>query len=150
MGSRLAARLLDGLIIGIPAAILLVIAGINVAHHTTCTTDPDSGFRSCQTNGGVGALGLVYLLVFVGSLAYDVLFIGLTGATPGKRIMGARVQDATSGQPIGVGRAIVRALVLAATGAICFIGYFSPFFDNTKRNQGWQDKAANDFVVSTR
>jgi hypothetical protein len=41
-------------------------------------------------------------------------------------------------------------LVLAATGAICFIGYFSPFFDNTKRNQGWQDKAANDFVVSTR
>ncbi len=48
--------------------------------------------------------------------------------------MHIKVVDSRSGQPI-------------VTGEICTLGYWSPFFDGTKRKQGWHDKAGNDFVV---
>ena len=49
-----------------------------------------------------------------------------------------------------MGRGLLRYLVQSLTGLLCLVGYFSPFFDGTKRNQGWHDKAAGDLVVNTR
>ena len=88
----------------------------------------------------------------VGGSEYELYFVGVKGATIGKRVMGIRVQDSTTGQVIGIGRAFVRYLVLAVTGSICFVGYLSPFFDSPPggRYQGWHDKAASDVVVSTK
>ena len=40
--------------------------------------------------------------------------------------------------------------VARSVGLLCLVGYFSPFFDGTKRNQGWHDKAASCFVVNSR
>ena len=49
-----------------------------------------------------------------------------------------------------MGRGLLRYLVQSVTGLLCLVGYFSPFFDGAKRNQGWHDKAANDLVVNAR
>jgi hypothetical protein len=38
---------------------------------------------------------------------------------------------------------------MVITGAICTLGYWSPFFD-AERRQGWHDKAAGSVVVPTR
>ena len=148
MGSRLLARIIDALIIGIPAGIIIGIMAASVADKNTCTTDVN-GVDHCTTKG-IGALLAVYLVVLIAAFLYEILMIGLKGATVGKRMMGIQVRDAATGGSIGAGRAFVRYLVLAVTGAICTLGYWSPFFDSTRRYQGWHDKAANDFVVSLR
>ena len=36
-----------------------------------------------------------------------------------------------------------------ASGALCLVGYFSPFFDSTRR-QGWHDKSANAVVIPAK
>jgi uncharacterized RDD family membrane protein YckC len=126
MGNRLLARFVDAVIVGIPAVVLIGIAA---------------------ATGSTAAFVLVYLLVIVAAIGYDVYFNGVKGATIGKRTLKIKVVDTGTGQPIGAGRAFVRYLVLGITGGICTLGYWSPFFDGTGRKQGWHDKAANDFVV---
>jgi uncharacterized RDD family membrane protein YckC len=126
MGSRLLARILDALIVGVPIGI---IVGIVAA------------------TAGRGAFIAVYIIGIVAALAYELYFVGTRGATVGKQVMKIKVVDSTNGQPIGIGRAFVRYLVLVITGEICTLGYWSPFFDGTKRKQGWHDKVGSDFVV---
>jgi uncharacterized RDD family membrane protein YckC len=74
---------------------------------------------------------------------------GVLQQTIGKRVVGLKVVDVNTGGPIGFWRACLRYLVLGLTGLICLLGYFSPFFDGTKRNQGWHDKASSALVVTT-
>jgi uncharacterized RDD family membrane protein YckC len=146
MGNRFLARLIDALIIGVPFGIIAgVVAATVVKSAKSCTfADPNCDPVGAKGAGALLAVELIGIAVF---LIYDLYFTGVKGATPGKRIMGIKVADANTGQPIGAGRAFVRYLVLAVTGAICTLGYWSPFFDNTGRRQGWHDKAASDFVV---
>jgi hypothetical protein len=62
-----------------------------------------------------------------------------------------RVVDASSGGPIGIGRAFVRQLIPLAGYAVCGVGavlvYLSVLFDKSGRLCGWHDNAANDLVV---
>jgi uncharacterized RDD family membrane protein YckC len=126
MGNRLLARILDVLIVGVPIGIIVGIVAATAGH---------------------GAFIAVYVVAILAALAYELYFTGVKGATIGKQVMKIRVVDSRSGQPIGVGRAFIRYLVLGITGELCTLGYWSPFFDGTKRKQGWHDKAARDFVV---
>lgn len=87
------------------------------------------------------------LLQIIIGFAYFGYLIGVKQQTIGMRLLNIRVVDATNGGPIGVGRGLLRYLVQSLTGLLCLVGYFSPFFDKTKRYQGWHDKAAGDFVV---
>lgn len=80
------------------------------------------------------------------SLGYFGYFVGVHGATPGHRAAGLRVVDVNSGQLIGFWRAVLRSFVLSITGLVCTLGYWSPFFDSTRR-QGWHDKAASAVVI---
>jgi hypothetical protein len=50
--------------------------------------------------------------------------------------------------PIGFGRALLRWLVLTVTGALCTLGYWSPFFDDNRR--GWHDKASRAIAINSR
>jgi len=129
MASRLAARVIDVLIVVLPITILATIAAIADASDTL-----------------VFLIGVLGVLAFV---SYETYFIGIKCATIGKKAMNVRVIDTTTGGPIGAGRAFIRYVILAITGEICTLGYWSPFFDGTKRKQGWHDKVANDFVVAT-
>lgn len=97
----------------------------------------------------------VLILVGVGLLlALGIVqwwYHGRRGATLGKALVGLRTLDADTGAPIGMGRAFLRALVVAAGGLVLAVGHLvvlaSPLFDSGGRRQGWHDKAARALVV---
>jgi uncharacterized RDD family membrane protein YckC len=121
---RFGAYLLDVLIYGIPAAIVVVVAAV--------ISD---------------ALGvLAYFLVIVGSVAYFIYFEGgPKGATPGKQVCGIRIIDMQGGGSIGYGRAFIRWIMKIVSGAVFYLGYLWMLWD--KEKQCWHDKVANDVVV---
>jgi uncharacterized RDD family membrane protein YckC len=94
--------------------------------------------------------GLSSLLQLIIGFAYFGYLIGVRQQTVGMGMLNIRVVDANTGGAIGVGRGLLRYLVQGLTGLLCLVGYFSPFFDGTKRYQGWHDKAASDFVVNAK
>jgi uncharacterized RDD family membrane protein YckC len=123
MGYRLLARIIDALILGVPLGIIGAV---------------------------IGRPPIWTLVEILVGLAYVGYLNGTRQQTIGKKVVGIKVVDEATGGPIGVGRAVLRDVVLGLTGLLCLVGYFSPFFDRTKRYQGWHDKAAKDFVVSAK
>jgi uncharacterized RDD family membrane protein YckC len=77
---------------------------------------------------------------------YFVFFWSGAGRTPGMHVLGIRVRD-PAGKPPSVRRAIVRALVMAFSIAILFLGYLPVLFD--KRRRGLPDLLAGTEVVYT-
>ncbi len=150
MGNRVLAFIIDGAIVGIPLVILDFIgAAIFVSNsHTTCDEND-----YCTTTGGGGAVA-VFLVIFLLAIAvwiYFLYLVGSRGQTPGKKIMGVKIVDAQSGQPIGMGRAFLRYLVQGVSNIACYAGLWSPFLDgNSGRYQGWHDKAVNSQVISVK
>ena len=124
MGPRLGAYIIDVIIVSVA---VLIVAAIVAA------------------SGGPSAVSSVIQLVI--AFAYFGYFDGVQQNTAGKRMLNIKVADAATGGPIGFGRGLLRYLVLVVTACICLLGYVSPFFDGTRRNQGWHDKAAQDFVI---
>ena len=114
---RFGAALLDGIIVGVVAEILLA------------------------SLKGVGyALGLLI------GIAYFVYFEGgRTGQTLGKRALGIRVIDFDTGGPIGYGRGAIRYFGRYVSTIVILLGYFWMLWDREK--QCWHDKFASDVVV---
>jgi uncharacterized RDD family membrane protein YckC len=124
---RFFALLLDGLVIAIPAGILIAIG-------------------AAANSGAVFALG--YVVLVAGGIAYEIYFIGSpSGQTPGKRALGIRVVDFATGGPIGYGRSTIRMIGRYISGLVCYLGYLWMLWD--KEKQCWHDKMANDVVVPT-
>jgi uncharacterized RDD family membrane protein YckC len=119
-GRRLAAVLVDGLIVGAAGGLLGLLA-------------PDSG--------GVQAL------VVLGSVLYYVLFIGVRGQTPGKMALGIKVVGPDGGPP-GAVRAFVREVVgKFLSSLILCLGYLWMLWD--EKRQCWHDKLVDTVVVRT-
>jgi uncharacterized RDD family membrane protein YckC len=127
MGTRLGALIIDWLIIYVPLGLAVGIVG-------------------AWTDSGPGTAAIEIVSIVAGLLYFGILD-GVYGATVGKRAVGIKVIDQRTGGVIGFGRGLVRWLVLAVTGSLCTIGYWSPFFDSSGRRQGWHDKAADDLVI---
>ena len=75
---------------------------------------------------------------------YMVLFWSVAGQTPGMRVMGVRVVDA-SGTPPGAGRSIVRFFGLLLAIVPCFLGFLPVLIDDRRR--GIQDMLAGTVVL---
>jgi uncharacterized RDD family membrane protein YckC len=117
---RFGAAFIDGLIIGVPIAILAAIVKSN-------------------------AFGVVYVAA---ALVYFTYFEGSeSGQTVGKRALGIRVIDFSSGGSIGYGRAALRWIGRLISSIPCYLGYLWMLWD--KEKQTWHDKIANDVVVPT-
>ena len=127
---RVVAYIIDAIILGIIGGILSVPLGVNYSDVNSLSS---AGSRT--SNGIDLVLSLVY---FVGLWTY-------MGGTIGQRILGMRVVDATSGQPIGLGKAVIRWLGLLLSFFVCAIGVIWVAFDG--RKQGWMDKIAGTVVV---
>jgi uncharacterized RDD family membrane protein YckC len=148
MGTRLLARLIDGVIVGIPLGIIysVVIAGAA----SQAKVDPVTG----QVTSGGGALAAIFpVLGLIGALTllYEVGLIATRGATIGKSLMKIKVVREADGQIPGWGPSAMRWLIPFAGSFVCGIGqyvvYLSPFFDKSGRQQGWHDKVAKTQVV---
>jgi uncharacterized RDD family membrane protein YckC len=86
------------------------------------------------------------LVLLIGYLA---LFDGgPRGATPGKRVVGIRVIDATTGAAIGYRRGAIRRLGYLGGGVAFFLGWIWVLVD--PRRQAWHDKVAATLVVRAR
>jgi uncharacterized RDD family membrane protein YckC len=99
----------------------------------------------------VGAIGgaVVVLWLAVG------IVLGVTGSSPGKAMSGLRVVHHGTGTPIGVGRALLRSLVLGVSGLPTFgIGLatlaWTAVEDRGGQRRGWHDHLTHTVVVDVR
>ena len=151
MGNRVLGFIIDLLIVGVPLGIVYGITVASVVHNArSCVLSSDPNCVSRSASGG-GVLVLVILLIAVLAVGYFVYFIGKTGQTIGKKMMGVKVVDATTGQPIGYGRAFGRYIVQSLANFVCYAGLWSAFLDSASgRYQGWHDKALGSQVISVK
>jgi uncharacterized RDD family membrane protein YckC len=100
----------------------------------------------------VGVLVVVATVLLVGGVF--ALLLGITGSTPGKAFCGLRVIDTRTGRPIGVGPALLRALVVA--GATVPFGFglaalaWTALADPERLGRGWHDRLVSSLVVDLR
>ena len=117
-GQRLAAYLIDVIILAIPYGILLAVVEPVVAYLFALV------------------IGIVYFSYFEGSAS---------GQTPGKKVLKIRVVDFNSGGPIGMGRALVRYVARIVSSIPFALGYLWMLWDREK--QTWHDKLGSTVVV---
>ena len=145
---RLVARLIDGLLLGIPFAIVIALFLVATGVFANASGNGSSG-QSAQNGAAAAAFGggflLLYLLGFVVQVGYWIYFWGSSGATLGMRLLHLRVVDATTGGPIGYARATIRFLMSIVNTWACYIGWIWVAFD--PRKQGWHDKVADSVVL---
>ena len=137
---RFVAVFIDGIIVSIPGIILGVIVGVAYGVASGVT-----GNNNATANGAfTGVQLLIDLLDFALTVGYFVYFWG-TGSTLGMRLFHLRVADATTGLPIGFGRAALRYVGYILSIIVCYIGLIWAAFDS--RKQGWHDKIASTVVL---
>ncbi len=105
---RLVARIVDGLIIGIPAFIIVIIIGGNYNGVAGSNFSTD------------GSAIVASLLIGLISLGYEYFFLAKDGATPGKKLLNIKVIS-EDGSELGSDGAM-RRLILAAAGILPLIG----------------------------
>jgi uncharacterized RDD family membrane protein YckC len=139
------AYLIDGLILGIPFVILIILLGGLAAATVTSTVDANGQVNGAAAAGGLGLFFLVYLGLVVVQILYFIFFWS-RGATIGMRILHLHVVDATTGAHISMGKAFLRYLGLIIAAMPCYLGLLWALWD--PRKQGWHDKIAGTVVTS--
>ena len=136
-GRRVLAYLVD---FGIVMGAVLVAAAIGAA----------IGFVGLFILLVIGALfgALVSLVLALGATVWYSGLKGTERGTVGMRVMQIRVIDVQTLAPIGVWKALLRALVFGVLAV--FFAWLSPKFDSTGRLQGWHDKLLGTWVVDAR
>jgi uncharacterized RDD family membrane protein YckC len=141
--SRVGAALIDGLIVGVVAALIMVPLGIGAA-----STDSDTGAAAF-----IGAAILSIGVFAIVALLYAPLMMSRTnGQTVGRMAVGIRVVRA-KGEPMTFGFAalreiLVKAILFGAVGQITFglaglIDVLWPLWDE-------ENRALHDMIVNTR
>ncbi len=100
------------------------------------------------SSGEQGAESVSFLFYWgisiVVSIAY-VVPLNANGGTLGKKAVGIRLEDAVTGENIGISLAFVRYLVSIASYLAILLGYLWCIWGDKK--QTWHDKAAGSVVV---
>jgi uncharacterized RDD family membrane protein YckC len=124
---RVGGYLLDALIIGVPAIIVILI-GVAIGH-------------------GIGqALAVIGYIAAIGVGIWNVVFRqGATGQTLGKQVIGIKLIRELDGQPVGAGMAFVRGLAHIVDSIACYVGWLWPLWDAKK--QTFADKLCSTVVV---
>jgi uncharacterized RDD family membrane protein YckC len=134
---RVAAHLIDGLLLSIPFFILF---GVSVA-----------ALVGSENGGEEWAALLIMVLFYViwplSALTYFTVCLGRWGKTPGKALLGLRVVT-VQGLPVGYGQALLRAVGYLLSGWCFYLGYIWVAIDPL--HQGWHDKIAGTYVIYSR
>lgn len=154
---RIGAYLVDSLVGALLAAVVVVgFADVDMIDAADCPDDLPGG-RVCLDAATDDTVTLVDAGPVVAALALtlgwvvlnDVLLQGATGATVGKFITGARTVR-PDGRPPGIGRALVRTLLLIVDGIslILPVGLWVALFSRGHQRLG--DMVAGTYVVKAR
>ena len=92
---------------------------------------------------------MIFILLYTTLLTvlwgfYFTYFIGSTGQTPGKKLLGILVVR-TDGKPMDYKTAFNRFIGYTVSSGVFFLGFVWALFD--PNNQTWHDKAAHTIVV---
>jgi uncharacterized RDD family membrane protein YckC len=132
-GHRLAAFLLDALIVGVFSLVLGVIVGL-------------IGFLvQWLTPGQLEHMERVIVICgIIFSLAYYIVAWTRSGQTVAKVALGIKVVG-PDGQPPSGGQAVLRYLGYLVSSILVSLGFIWILFD--RKRQGWHDKIAQTYVV---
>ena len=130
---RLLAFFLDGLILGVAGAAILVAAVLMFAVQLRMQSPEEVNIKLIV----LFDLGLMCMFIL-----YSVFFLGRFGATPGKMICGLKVVT-TDGSRLSYRRALARYFAQILSGMTLCIGYLMIFFDRERR-------AMHDHLCGTR
>ncbi|MEU3221756.1 RDD family protein [Streptomyces sp. NPDC006976] len=125
-GSRFAALLVDGIVIGVPYGLLIGIGG------------------AMGGNAG-GLLAFLGLIVGIGLGLFKLYKEGTTGQWIGKKALGISLLREADGRPLGFGMAFVRYIAHFLDSLACYIGWLWPLWDD--KNQTFADKICSTVVV---
>jgi uncharacterized RDD family membrane protein YckC len=139
-GSRLAAGLLDGLIVTVGQLVLMAPVLYYWQTHELPATPADVPYWPILLS-----LLLVPVVIALGCVYY-VYYWGVKGATPGKKALGLVVESEDGTRPIGLTRATVRVLCYLLSGVILGIGFLMIAFGG----QGLHDRLARTRVMRER
>ncbi|QYX79732.1 RDD family protein [Streptomyces akebiae] len=153
LGRRLAARLVDSLVVGGVTAVAAVPFGTKAVDHIDEKIDAAklSGEKVTVwlVDGTTSVyLGIVLGVLFLVSALYEVLPTARWGRTLGKRLLGIEVRDIEGLEPPSFAGSLRRWLVHTVSGllGIGVIGVLWCVWDKPWR-QCWHDKAARTFVA---
>lgn len=132
---RVAAAVLDGLLLSVPTGIIGALAGA------------DQFNASVSYGYSPGTTAALNLLNTIIGIAYYAVFEGTRGQTLGKMAVGIKVVDADNGAMIGIPRGIGRYFARILSAIPIGLGYFWMLWD--ARNQCWHDKLTRAVVVRT-
>ncbi|MER7521012.1 RDD family protein [Streptomyces sp. NPDC126499] len=146
-GRRIAARIIDWLIIAIPLAII----GIPFKVYERAGDENDFGDTVNSLNGG-GQL-VFQLITIVAYVAYDTVMTAKNGQTLGKKLMKLRVAMLNDGSTPPMNTSLIRAIVLWLPALICCACLWPLLIlililVDKPYKQGLHDKAAKTVVVS--
>ncbi|MFC3577852.1 RDD family protein [Streptomyces yaanensis] len=153
LGKRLAARLLDTLVLAAITGVAAVPLGTKAIDHINGKID--AAKQSGQTvtvwllDGTTSVYLAIVLAVLLGfGVLYEVLPTAKWGRTLGKKLCGIEVRDIEGHEPPAFGPALRRWLVYSVPGLLVVgvVGVLWCVFDRPWR-QCWHDKAAHTFVA---
>jgi uncharacterized RDD family membrane protein YckC len=154
LGKRLAARLVDTVVLAGATAVAAVPLGTRAIDHINEKIDAAKLSGETVTvwllDGTTTAYaGVILAVLLVFGVLYEALPTAKWGRTLGKRLCGIQVRDIEGAEPPTFGRALRRWLVYSIPGvlAIGVIGVLWCLFDRPWR-QCWHDKAAHTFVAA--
>ena len=131
---RLAAVLIDSLILLPIIGLLLYWVSDGNISAEALQADPFAFYSP-------GATLAMDLAIFAAVVFCWVRFRG----TPGKLLLGCQIVDANSGQPLSIGRAILRYVAYIISALPMMLGFLWIALDS--RKQGWHDKIARSIVI---
>ncbi len=139
---RFVAISIDTILLYIVNVILIIVVNliVPVSYDSIYLTDTDSAVIFT-------ALFPYYGMAVMVNAAYFVYFHGMTGRTPGKKMLGLAVVR-TDGEPMTFGIAFLRWVGYIVSKIPFFLGFIWAAFDG--RKQGWHDKIAGTCVIKTR
>ncbi|GGR67660.1 hypothetical protein GCM10010269_03070 [Streptomyces humidus] len=153
LGKRLAARLVDTLVLGAVTGAAAVPLGAKALDHVKEKIDAAKLTGETVTvwllDGTTSVyLGIVLAVLLVSGIVYEAVPTAKWGRTLGKKLFGLDVRDIEGGEPPTFGAALRRWLVYSVPGllAVGVVGVVWGLFDKPWR-QCWHDKAAHTFVA---
>lgn len=141
IGQRIAAWLIDQIVLGVLLSPILMLFF------------PPREYTDAELETILRTEGIIGLFPPGELLAQNLLLCAVTvfcwvrfAGTPGKRWLGLKVVDATTGKHLTPLQSLLRFLGYIVSIMPCFLGFFWALWD--EKHQAWHDKFANSVVIN--